>query len=231
MKNTPLALAAAAAGATLCGVIESSAHAAVIAPGLYVIHNHGASEPSRWGLRLDELYDVATFQDIFVFDFDHPSSLMTIEITAGTIRVSGQTWGGRWFHTALLDDEYRGVYTIDFLFNNGVMQAPGDDDFIVDAVNNSNHGLISTPLGHTIDLYDERGGSPFSFRLGNEDHDAGHRGYVGISGWGWVNHGDDPAHHISVGDWLFTVGPLIPSQGSAATVIAGLVLLAVRRRR
>lgn len=231
MKNTTLALAAAAAGATLCGVIASSASAAVIDPGTYVIQNHGASEPSRWGLRLDELYDVAPFQDIFIFDFDHPSSLMTIEITASTIRISGQSWGGRWFQTGLVDDEYRGVYSIDFLFDNGVMQAPGDDDFIVNAVNNSNHGLISTPLGDTIDLYDERGGGPFSFRLGNEDHDVGHRGFIGISGWGWINHGDDPEHHVVVGDWLFTVGPLIPSPGSAATLLAGLVILAGRRRR
>ena len=231
MKNNNLALAAAAAGATLCGVIASPSLGAVIDPGLYAIGNHNAGEPVPFGLRLDELYNAASYLDIFLFDFEHEQSFMTLEVTSTTLRISGQARGGRWFQTGLVNDQYLGVYTIDFLYDQGLRQATGDDDFVVDALNNINHGTIRTPLGDTINLWDERGGHPFSFRLGDEDHDVGHRGELGASGWGWLNHGDDPAHHIIVGDWLFTVGELIPTPGSAVTMLAALAVLGGRRRR
>lgn len=231
MNTNKLAFAAAAAGAALFGAIAPSAHAAVIDPGTYAILNHRDGDPVPFGLRLDELYNVAPYADIFLFDFEHNDAFMVMTVTASTIHIYGDAWGGRWFQTGLVNDQYQGLYSIDFLFNTGVQSAPGDDDYIVNGPNNANHGSILTPLGDTIALWDERGGNAFSFRLGDEDNDLGHRGMPGPSGWGWVNHGNDPAHHTAVGDWLFTVGEPIPSPGPAVTMLAGLALLATRRRR
>jgi hypothetical protein len=234
MKKNKLALAAAAAGATLFGVIApSSADAAVIDPGLYVLLNHPSAAPISSGLRLDELYNVDTSrQDIFLFDFEHPQSLVVMEVTPSMIRISGDAFGGYWrIADGYVPGPYRGVYSFDFVYQIVVMGAPGDDDYIVDGPNNANVGSILTPLGHTIPLYDERGGHAFSFRLGNEDNDNGHRGFDGVSGWGWLNHGGNPGVHITVGDWLFTVGPEVPAPGAAVTLLAGLAVLASRRRR
>ncbi len=233
MKKNTLAYAAAAACATLSGVSAPSARAAVIDPGIYVLLNHPAAAPVPCGLRLDELYNVnPSLQDIFLFDFEHPSSLVTMTVTASTIRISGDAFGGFWqLATGFVAGPYRGTYTLDFLFDLGMQTAPGDDDYIINSANNANHGTIRTPLGQTISLWDERGGEAFSFRLGNEDNDQGHRGFPGISGWGWLNHGSNPAQHFVVSDWLFATGPAIPAPGAAVTLLAGAALLAARRRR
>lgn len=49
--------------------------------------------------------------------------------------------------------------------------------------------------------------SGLAFQFGDENG-AGHRGFAGISGWGWLNHGTDciarDCTHIYDGDWLFT---------------------------
>ncbi len=234
MNKHKLALAAAAAGATLFGVIApSSAHAAVIDPGVYVLLNHPSTSPEDHGLRLDELYNVQlSQQDWFLFDFEHSSSLVVMELTVNTIRISGDVYGGYYRPgQGYIAGQYLGVYGLDLLYNIGVQEAPGDDDIIVNGPNNANMGSILTPLGDTIALWDERGGDAFSFRLGDENNDAGHRGFDGVSGWGWLNHGPDPALHRAVGDFIFAVGPLIPSPGAAVTLLAGLAALAGRRRR
>ncbi|MCA9283509.1 MAG: hypothetical protein KDA30_15905, partial [Phycisphaerales bacterium] len=122
---------------------------------------------------------------------------------------------------------YRGIYTIDFTLDQGVMQVPGDDDVWVNTTNNVNTGSIMTPLGDEIALEDERGSYGYSLRLGDENNDLGHRGFNGISGWGWMNHGGLP--HVASTDWLFTA-ELVPTPG-AASLLGTAGLLLVRRRR
>ncbi len=68
---------------------------------------------------------------------------------------------------------------------------------------------------------------PTTFFLGFD-----HRGFAGISGWGWVNHSGAP-DHVVASDWLFTVGAPIPEPSAASTFAAGalVTLGAIRRRR
>ena len=105
--------------------------------------------------------------------------------------------------------------------------APGDDDIMVVA-NMMNFGTITTPIGDTIDLTDKTDVS-YSFRLGDENNDLGHRGFSGISGWGWLIHGPPGSSHVVASDWLFTVGDLVPTPGSLA--IFGIAAGALARRR
>ncbi len=232
MNKNKLALAAAAAGTTLFGVAAPSARAELLDPGLYVLLNHPSNGVDSYGLRLDELYNVnLSQQDWFIFDFEHSNSLVVMEVTADTIRISGEVHGGYYRPgQGYVAGPHLGTYSFDFLYNMGVQFAPNDDDRIINAANNVNTGTITTPMGDTIALWDERGGNPFSFRLGDEDNDQGHRGYDGISGWGWLNHGPDPDLHRAVGDFIFRVGPEIPAPGAAVTLALGLGVLTRRRR-
>jgi MYXO-CTERM domain-containing protein len=226
------ALVAAPAAAVVL-LAATSAHASVItAEGSYYLLNHpdGNQRPPLYGLRLDELYNATSGHDVFTFDFEDAASEMIIDITATTIRIHGVTWGGRDTGSSYAADAYRGVYIVDFVYNLGVQQVPGDDDTWVDAVNNGNSGTITTPLGDVIVMVDERGSHPYSFRLGDEDNDLGHRGFTGVSGWGWINHGPNPNVHVYDSDFLFTVGEPVPAPGAMGLAILGGLAVARRRR-
>lgn len=220
---------AGVAGVAMCAASQA---ALIAVPGLYQLHNHpdGSARPPSYGLRLDELYNATSNHDIFTFDFDHALSNMKLLITSSTIHIYGTVYGGRDTGTGYAADAYAGVYTVDFTYSVGVSQKPGDDDWWVAYPNPmmQNSGTIKTPLGNTIALVDKQQGD-YYFRLGNEDNDAGHRGYAGISGWGWLNHGPPGSPHVDSSDWLFTAN-LIPGPG--ALVLAGLAgLIGARRKR
>jgi hypothetical protein len=220
----------------------------VLDPGLYELHNHNAAfaAPPPYGLRLDELVDVSPDHDIYTFDFDHDESAMFMDLGPTTLRIFGTvygglnegdgyaaTWSGRW----AIDFTYAFYDTV-----------PGDDDYWTSGPDPADHwGTITALFGDGTDfwLQDEGGGMPFSFRLGDEDDDAGHRGEPGVSGWGWLNHApvihDDletrngvagpPVQfpHSYDSDWIFTVGDRVPEPGSAALLaLAGALIL--RRR-
>lgn len=202
----------------------------VLAPGTYQLRNHpdGAEAPPFYGARYDELYNATSGHDIFTLDFNDSRSNVTMTITATTIRIVGNAWGGRDNGSGFAADSYRGLYHVDFLYNLGVSQTPGDNDIWVNTANYANHGFIDTPLGDKINLVDERGSFGFSLRIGNEDNDLGHRGYNGISGWGWQSYStaNGITHAVST-DWLFTV--VVPAPSAAAFL--GLGALAAGRRR
>lgn len=218
-------------GLVAVAALACSANAALVVPGTYELSNHpdGSATPPPYGLRLDELYNATGNADVFTFNFDAPQSAVFMVISTNSIRIFGQALGGRDTGGAHAIDQYLGVYTFDFLYSTGVQAAPGDDDLIVNAANRANSGSIVTPLGDTIALVDERSGG-FSFRFGNEDNDLGHRGYNGLSGWGWLTHHGANATHVAASDWLFTAQLVeIPTPGALA--LTGLAGLAMLRRR
>lgn len=225
--------AALAAGAITLSAAPSQA--ATIVPGLYRLHNHpdGNQRPPLYGARFDELYNATGGHDVFTLDFDNIQSAayMTVNAALTQVRIFGQALGGRDTGTAYAVDQYLGVYTFDFTYNLGVGLVPGDDDLWVTGPDMVNVGFITTPLGDTIGLTDKSNGS-YAFRLGDENNDLGHRGFNGISGWGWMNYvtpnGVRP--HVNATDWLFTATYEIPTPGAAALAAVG-GLLGLRRRR
>jgi len=222
------ALSAAAVGLSIVG----AASASVVN---YDLHNHPdvGEGPPGYGLRLDELYNATGSHDVFTFDFDDQASKvgMRVDEEAGTIRITGVVFGGRDIGSGYANDQYRGLYTIDMLYQIGVEQVAGDDDLQVDTADFANWGTILTPLGDAVPLTDFRGDNGFSLRIGDENNDLGHRGYAGISGWGWINHGEDAGLHVASSDWLFTaVESSVPAPGAAALGLMGFGLMARRRR-
>lgn len=225
------ASAAFAAGVVIL-VTPGVAFGAVLPSGSYFLANHpdGSANPPAYGLRLDELYNATGGHDIFTFDFEHPSSVMVMDLTPTTIRIHGVAWGGRDSGGSYAADAHLGLYTIDMLYSVGVMGVAGDDDLWVNGPNNANTGAITTPLGDTIPLWDERGSFGFSLRIGDENDDAGHRGFEGLSGWGWLNHGS-AENHVAASDFLFTVGAPVPAPGCAALGLVCAGWAGARRRR
>jgi hypothetical protein len=207
----------------------ASASAVTIDAGLYQLGNHpdGNAVPPPYGMKLDELVNVTGGHDIFTFDFEHAQSNMTLlyNNVAETITITGEAYGGRDNGGGYFNDAYLGVYTVSFLYDVNVGPAGGDDDIWVTA-NEQNFGTITLPDGSTVkDLADISAGG-YSFRLGDEDDDAGHRGFAGISGWGWLS---VDGVHVADQDWLFTA-TYIP-EPATCLLLAGGGLLAVRRRR
>ncbi len=207
----------------------SGASAAIITEGTYRLHNHpdGSARPPLYGMRLDELFNATGDHDIFTFDFDDAVSDMKMTYDGSSIHIFGQAWGGRDIGGAYAAEATTGVYTIDFTFLLGVAPVPGDDDVWVNGPDMSNSGSIQPPVGPLVNLVDKRIGD-YSFRLGDEDNDAGHRGHPGISGWGWMVHHPESQGHIGASDFLFTA-ELIPAPGAAGLI--GLIGLAAGRRR
>lgn len=230
MKRNQYALAATLLGGVL---LAGSAIAAPILPGIYDLANHpdGNAQPPQYGLRLDELVNVTGNHDIFTFDFDAAGSDMdmTYDDVNGIIHIYGTTWGGRDIGGAYANDVHRGFYQVDFVYTVGVQPVPGDDDVYVLA-NMQNFGSIVAPNSTVYFLQDKSDGN-YSFRLGDEGDDNGHRGFNGISGWGWLNHGLTlPAPHVADSDFLFTATYRIPEPGSLALIALGAMALLRRGR-
>ncbi|OKH25580.1 hypothetical protein NIES593_04385 [Hydrococcus rivularis NIES-593] len=231
----------------------TSAQAAIISSGTYKLKNHpvGAFQPPAYGLRLDGLLTRNTFvaggatysNEIYTFDFENSQSEMflTYDEGAKTIRIFGKAFGGEDIGGTNPSDPNNGyksgtaaVWNIDFTYKN-VTQVLGDDDLEVTGLSKESSytvgsGTISSSLG-TFNLSSQADESGLFFRLGNENDDLGHRGFSGISGWGWINHvKDDPHqtqpnytdHHIAASDWIFTVGPKVsvPEPTSILSLLA-----------
>ncbi len=217
----------------ICGIVAltlsaASAQADVISTtGTYQLLNHpdGGARPPLYGLRLDELYDVTGGHDIFTFDFEAPGANMVMDYDGTSLHIHGTVFGG-----LNAGDGYAathvGLWGVDFTYGL-VGTAPGDDDKIVTTPDFTNTGSITNlATQDTIPLWDYSGMHNYTFRLGDEDGDAGHRGFPGISGWGWMNHGTQNVH-VGASDWLFTAVPE-PSTALLALLGAGAAL---RRRR
>ena len=231
MSSKSLVRAALAAGIALPAL---ATFAAPISQGLYQLRNHpdGNQNPPLYGLRLDELVNATSGHDVFTFDFNHASSNMQMTYNGTTIHIFGQAYGGRDIGASYANDASLGIYLIDFTYNIGVAPVPGDDDIYVNPGNSYNYGSITRPGGQVISMRDGHyGNGQPDFRFGDEDNDLGHRGFAGLSGWGWLftNTGPNGSYvNYTSNDWLFTAN-LVPGPGAAA--LLGLGALATGRRR
>ena len=204
----------------------------ILQPGSYGLRDHpdGTQGPPTYGLRLDELINVTAGHDVFTFSFDHAEADMRLDITEVgldefELRIHGTAFGGL-VQGGEYDAIFSGVVDIDFVY---MIAHPvgGDDDFIVTTPNFMNTGMI-TFNGRTIDLFDRANSDGYTFRLGDESDGLGHRGFEGISGWGWLDHGTAGTHVYS-SDWLFTV---VPTPGSVALLSMAFAIFArVKRQR
>lgn len=231
--NTRFAMRCLGSAIVVFSVLAGQASGAVISTGTYQLHNHpdGNAQPPQYGLRLDELFNATGDHDIFTFDFNHHDSNMRLDYNGSTIHIYGHAFGGRDTGSGYANDMFRGVYGIDFTYTLGVTpNFGGDDDLVVVTPSMRNFGTIVAPIvvgSGPITLADKDDGN-YNFRFGDENNDLGHRGFAGISGWGWLIHHFPNQPHVDASDWLFTAN-LIPTPGVAS--VLGLGLLAAGRRR
>lgn len=228
MRTNRIPVMCAAATAALLAV--PATQAATINPGLYQLHNHpdGNAAAPYYGLRLDELINVTSGHDVFTFNFDAVGAAMFLEYDGSSIHIFGRAFGGldtgSNYHPLL-----SGYVDIDFTYST-VTQVAGDDDLHVTTPNGTNTGHISV-AGHPLlsqALSDYAGNFGYTFRFGDENDDQGHRGFNGLSGWGWLNHGN---HHVASSDWLFTA-TVVPLPPAALLGALGLIpVIAAKKLR
>ncbi len=225
----------------LLAALSGRAEATILDIGTYQLHNHpdGNARPPLYGLRLDELYnDKSWLNEVFTFDFDHPDAAMYLSFDGSDIEIWGVAYGGR-DTGSTYDGVYDGLWEIHFTYEN-VGKVYNDDDLIVYEPDFRNRGTIKRLAnGDMVTLFDYSGSNNFTFRLGDEKDDKGHRGFDGKSGWGWLKYESlGPGtrigghhRHYGKGDWLFTIDcEPIPEPATAALCLMGLPALIARRR-
>ncbi|NEO70162.1 Ig-like domain-containing protein [Moorena sp. SIO3H5] len=188
----------------------------ILEDGIYQLSNHTDSASfgngHEHGLILTGLFVDNEWRtgDISVFDFEHPDANMRMSVDGDEIRIFGTAFGHLDVddNFSYNDNDPGGLWKIDFTYNNAD-NVSNDDDLEIDSqFAGTNTGTIKKLYGDQaeFDLTDEAGKNSFSFQLGNKTDNKGHRGFDGISGWGWLNHSnaDEYVYHS---DWLFTVDP------------------------
>lgn len=227
--------------AVLVGALSAfgtaSAAPPVLSSGIYHLNNHpdGGAQPPGYGLRLDGLDGNPS--RIYSFDFNDSRSnmLMDLDLGAGTIRIYGESYGGRDVGSTYGNESGGrvGLWEIDFTYtanvsvrpNGTIVAAPSgsqNSGYIQPLFNSSVARFAGNPQIPLIDFNMQQNTPSFLLELG-------HRGFAGVSGYGWLNHSGEP--HVAASDWLFTVGNPIPSPSAAFLGLIGLAGSAWVRRR
>lgn len=217
--------------------------------GLYELGNHpeGNKAPPEYGSRIDRLFaDVG----VFLFDYECDACDMRMDYSPGSIRIFGHAFGGEPEGGGFIDNEFDGLYFWDVTYE---VAAPveDDDDGLQDIGQPDETGnpdgigtleFLSATGGDDLpditmwDLMDKKGGHPNSLRVGDEDGDMGHRGFPGISGWGWLKVREsgttgpfEDAHGAQ--DFLFIARRIpVPAPATAILLMLGLAALGTRCR-
>lgn len=178
------------AATVIAGAGAPVVSAASITPGQYLLHNHpeGRAQPPKYGLRLDELFDVNVGKkDIFTFNFDRKKAEVLLDYDGTSIHIHGRAFGG-----LVKDGKYqkgsRSWVEIDMRYELTSL-VPGDDDIWVDETRNASDSGTLTWLktGQVFELTNKtKPSAGHSFRFGDETDERGHRGADGLAGWGWL---------------------------------------------
>ena len=247
-RNTIGKLTTAFVLSTLLG---TSAWAVPIAfeTGTYHLGNHpdGNAAPPTYGARIDNLHGAG----VFTFDFECVGCNMEMTYNGTTISISGTAFGGHDGGGARIDDDFDGMYAFNMSYSvpevSDVVEngGAGDGDGLQDIGRSGEIGAVigslefldaGAGIASMWELEDKAGSHPASLRLGNEDNDLGHRGYVGISGWGWLMVKEvSSGEYVNGGahDWLFVAQKRsnAPAPGVVSLMLIGLAAIATRRKR
>lgn len=225
--------------AAVCGLSAAASAVPVLQSGTYALHNHpaGAQAPPPYGLRLDGLD--GNNSHVFSFDFDDSRSnmRMTVDLSAGTIRIFGTVYGGRDVGSSYagVSSGRVGLWQVEFTFRTNV-QVQSDGDIVVRPMNPAtNYGYIQPLFASTVSRFRNNpqihladynsNSAAASFIL-----ETNHRGFAGVSGYGWLTHSHQA--HVPASDWLFTVGQAtIPTPAASLLACIGFATCGVVRRR
>ncbi len=239
----------------LVATLGAAAQAMSIPNGAYTLGSHpdGTENPPPYGLRLDGL--LGDNSEEYTFNFSDASSAMSMTISdsvnfAGkkTVVISGTSFGGEDVG-AVYNADLAGLWQIDFTYDNVMANGDMSELWTDDADAGNNTGKLTALFGSTgaeagrltagdmFDLEDFAGSHDFSFKL-----KFGHRGFVGVSGFGWLNHrpsqanDQSPMDHIYASDWLFTAErippppPVVPLPAAFPAGLACMGLIVARKR-
>ncbi|MEM9770086.1 MAG: PEP-CTERM sorting domain-containing protein [Cyanobacteria bacterium P01_D01_bin.73] len=248
MKTSNLfpALAIGLTSAVTVGLAAPEAQAASIMTYDLGSHRAGGIASPYYGLRLDGLMDEGDREgDKYTFDFDHAMSsmVMTYDMDAGTINISGNAYGGADANAASNSpgdagdgyiDGTTDVAVIDFTYTQ--VTQPGNDIVRGDiaSVNGDDggYGTGTLSFGGTDFLLRAKGteGSPVNYFNLTE----GYRTEPGLVGWGWLQYSFDEGetwHTGGVSDWLFTADKRpVPEPGMIFGLLGLGAVTAVRRK-
>jgi len=213
---------AAIAATTLCANPAWS-----LSTGEYRLHNHpdGNAASPLYGLRLDGLLG----DGIHTFNFDaaDEGAAMFMSFDGEMLRIHGTAWGGLDGGSAYVSPQ---LWSIDMTYTTIVGIAT---DGIGDIGADSGVGIITAvnDPATTFNLVSYAGGHSNALFVGDEDG-SGHRGFDGISGWGWLNYfvnGGDSSQHVASSDFLFTAQP-VPLPAGLWLLASGFLSLVFIRR-
>ena len=204
--------------------------------GTYQLFNHpgGNAAAPFYGLRLDGLL-TGDQSDVYTFDFEHSQSEVFLTHKADrTIEITGRAFGGEDIGSGYKTDT-TAIWDINFTYQDVNNPANGDDDLVTSI----GEGFISSTEFGSFDLIAETGDHSFAFRFGDKNNDLGHRGYDGISGWGWVNHAPDTTaandaigvNHLYASDWLFTATSVSVPEPTTILGLLGIVSFSLVNNR
>lgn len=233
MRSNLLALIA-----LLAMSVSATALATPIATGLYVLGDHpdGNAGPPMYGLRLDGL-GAGPFT--FSFEANSASVFMDYDAAAGTAHIFGTAWGGEvvansWISPTswAIDFNYSGLSQCDAVGTYDDVCANAVSGNATSGATGNNTGTIENLSTNVVtSLVDYTSGShfPLTFQFGDETN--GHRGFAGLSGWGWLGIGTpNNFQRTATQDWLFTAKRVpVPEPGTLLLMGSMLIGLGFRR--